>query len=121
MSRLASNRRVHVSSKATPEAQDGVGPPLVWSFDGSFERSLADAEDCLRRAIVMVGDVARIAVLVELSLPALKKRFDAGDTIQPAWGRFLENIARCGLPVPTRVRHLRGAGPLVTLVIAFRS
>jgi hypothetical protein len=98
-----------------------IAAPLVWSFDGPFERCLSDAEDTLRRALVMVGDVARIAVLVELSLPALKARFDAGDPVQPAWGRFLESITRYGLPAAPRVRHLRGAGALLTLVIAYRS
>ena len=113
-------RRAPVPAKKA-KADDTMAAPLVWSFDGAFERCLADAEDTLRRAVVMVGDVARIAVLVELSLPALKTRFEAGDTIQPAWGRFLENIARTGLPAPPRLRHLRGPGPLVTLVIAYRS
>ena len=102
-------------------AQEPIAAPLVWSFDGPFERCLSDAEDTLRRALVMVGDVARIAVLIELSLPALKARFDAGDAVQPAWGRFLESIARYGLPAAPRVRHLRGAGSLLTLVIAYRS
>ena len=107
-------------SDRTNEANT-IAAPLVWSFDGSFERCLSDAEDTLRRALVMVGDVALIAVLVELSLPALKARFDAGDAVQPAWGHFLERIAGYGLPVPPRVRHLRGAGSLLTLVIAYRS
>ena len=107
-------------SGRVPE-QNPIAAPLVWSFDGPFERCLSDAEDTLRRALVMVGDVARIAVLVELSLPALKTRFDAGDAVQPAWGRFLESITRYGLPAAPRVRHLRGAGSLLTLVIAYRS
>lgn len=94
--------------------------PLVWTFDGPFERCLADLEDTLRRAIVRVGDVSRIALLVELSLPALQRRLDAGDTLQPAWGRFLDGLARYGLPAAPRVRHQRGAGPLATLVIAYR-
>jgi hypothetical protein len=46
-------------------------------------------EDALRRAIVQVGDVASIAVLDEISLPKLKRRVAAGDTIQPAWGQML--------------------------------
>jgi hypothetical protein len=95
--------------------------PLVWTFDGSFERCLADIEDTLRRAIVMVGDVSRVAMLIDLSLPALKQRVDAGEALQPAWGRFLERMARYGLPASPRVRHLRGAGPLATLVIAYRN
>src|SRR5947208_8503455 len=53
-------------------------------------RCLGDLEDALRRAIVQLGDVASVAVLIELSLPALKDRVHAGDSIQPAWGDFLE-------------------------------
>ena len=105
--------------KGNPAADRGH--PLIWSFDGGFERCLADAEDTLRRAIVLVGDVARVAVLIELSLPALQLRFEAGDAVQPAWGRFLKNIARYGLPSAPRVRHLKASGPLVTLVVAYRS
>ena len=48
--------------------------PLVWTFDGPFDRCLADAEDTLRRAIVLVGDVSRVALLIDLSLPALQQR-----------------------------------------------
>ena len=116
MSGAAKRRSSNRVNEANP-----IAAPLVWSFDGPFERCLSDAEDPLRRALVMVGDVARIAVLVELSLPALKTRFDAGDAVQPAWGHFLERITGYGLPAPPRVRHLRGAGPLLTLVIAYRS
>ena len=95
--------------------------PLVWTFDGPFERCLADLEDTLRRAIVMVGDVSRIALLIDLSLPALQRRVAAGDALQPALGRFLERLAGYGLPSPPRVRPLRRAGPLATLVIAYRN
>ena len=31
---------------------DALPAPLVWTFDGPFERCLADLEDTLRRAIV---------------------------------------------------------------------
>ena len=96
-------------------------PPLVWTFDGPFERTLDDLEATLRRAIVMVGDVARIAVLIDLSLPALQRRVAAGDALQPAWGLFLERISAYGLPALPRVRHLRRPGPLATLVLAYRS
>ena len=95
--------------------------PLVWTFDGPFERCLADADDALRRAIVLVGDVARVALLVDLSLPALQRRVREGDAVQPAWGRFLETIQRYGLPAAPSVRHLRGEGPLLTLVVAYRN
>ncbi len=94
--------------------------PLVWTFDGKFATCLCDMEDTLRRAIVQIGDVSRIALLIELSLPALRARAAAGDAIQPAWGRFLAALtSRYGLPAAPRVRHLRTAGPLATLVIAY--
>ena len=81
-----------------------------------------ECRHALRRAIVQVGAVASIGVLVVLSLPALKRRVAAGDAIQPAWGLFLERLgSRYGLPVAPRVRHVRRAGPLATLVVAYRS
>jgi len=95
--------------------------PLVWTFDGPFERCLDDLDDSLRRAIVLIGDVARVALLIDLSLPALLARVRAGDAVQPAWGRFTERIAGYGLPTFPRVRHLRAHGPLATLVVAYRS
>ena len=101
-------------------SDDSLPAPLVWTFDGPIERCLADLEDTLRRAIPMVGGVSRLALLIELSLPALKKRVEAGDTLQPAWSHFMERLARYGLPAHPRVRHLRSAGPLATLVIAYR-
>ena len=58
---------------------DALPAPLVWTFDGPFERCLADLEDTLRRAIVLIGDAARIALLIDLSLPAVKARVQAGD------------------------------------------
>ena len=92
------------SSRAHPVVE-AIGGPLVWTFAGPFATCLADMEDALRRAIVQVGDVSSIAVLIEVSLPALKRRVDAGDAIQPAWGQFLERMAdRYGLPAPPRVR-----------------
>jgi hypothetical protein len=106
---------------APARSSEAIGGPLVWTFDGAFATCLADIEDTLRRAIVQVGDVAAIAVLIEVSLPALKRRVDAGESIQPAWGQFLERLSeRYGLPAPPRVRHVR-AGPLATLVVAYRS
>ena len=100
---------------------EALPPPLVWAFDGPFERCLSDIEDTLRRAIVMVGGVSRVALLIDLSLPALQRRVVAGDSLQPAWGDFLARMARYGLPAMPRVRHLSGAGPLATLVIAYRN
>ena len=110
------------TTSSQSSAADAIAAPLVWSFEGPFATCLADLEDALRRAIVQVGDVSSIAVQIELSLPALKRRVDAGERIQPAWGRFLDRLAnRYGLPVPPRVRHLRTAGPLATLVVAYRN
>ena len=101
-------------------AEQSLPEPLVWTFDGPLEACLADAEDTLRRAISLVGDVSRVAVLFDLALPALKRRVDAGDTLQPAWSRFLARIGHYGLPASPRVRPLRGAGPLLTLIVAYR-
>ena len=116
---LAEPARVAAERRGVPR-DDALPAPLVWTFDGPFERCLADLEDTLRRAIVLIGDAARIALLIDLSLPAVKARVDAGDRLQPAWGRFLDRLARYGLPAQPRVRHLRAAGPLATLVIAYR-
>lgn len=96
--------------------------PLVWTFDGPFAVCLFDMEDAFRRVIVQIGDVSRIAVLIELSLPALRSRVASGDAIQPAWGQFLEALTRrYGLPAAPRVRHLKTHGPLATLLLAYRS
>jgi len=96
--------------------------PLVWAFDGRFASCLADMEDTLRRAIVQIGDVSRILVAIDVSLPALAARMRAGDVVQPAWGEFLHRIAsRYGLPKPPRVRYVKDAGPLTAMVIAYRS
>ena len=109
------SRLAHIPAEA-------IGGPLVWTFDGPFAMCLADMEDALRRAIVQVGDVASIAVLIEVSLPRLERRVAAGDAIQPAWRLFLDRISdRYGLPAPPRVRPLRIEAPLATLVIAYRS
>jgi hypothetical protein len=111
-------------SRDEPRAErdrEALPTPLIWTFDGPFERCLADLDDTLRRALVMVGDAARLALLIDLSLPALQRRVEAGDRVQPAWGLFIERIARYGLPAAPRVRHLRAAGPLATLVIAYRN
>ena len=62
--------------------------PLVWSFDGRFETCLADLEDSLRRAIVMLGGVSQVVLLIDLSLPALRRRVLAGDALQPARATF---------------------------------
>lgn len=109
------------SRRRAGTGDDELPAPLVWTFDGPFEHCLVDIEDSLRRAIVMVGGVSRVALLVDLSLPALKRRVDAGDALQPAWGLFLERLARYGLPALPRVRHLQGDGPLATLVVAYRN
>jgi len=100
---------------------DDLPQPLVWTFDGPFERCLSDLEDTVRRAVVLVGDVSRIALLIDLCLPTLAQRLRSGDVLQPAWGRFLERLMGYGLPAEPRVRHLRSDGPLLTLVIAYRN
>jgi hypothetical protein len=99
-----------------------VEAPLVWTFDGPFSTCLFDMEDTLRRSIVQVGDVSRIAVMIELSLPALRRRVQLGDAVQPAWGRFLDALTRrYGLPSAPRLHPVRAQGPLATLWIAYRS
>jgi hypothetical protein len=96
--------------------------PLLWTFDGRFADCLADVEDTLRRAIVQLADVSGVAVGLDVSLPTLAARVAAGDAIQPSWGRFVsEAPRRYGLPSPLLVRHRSDAGPLMTLVIAYRS
>ena len=110
------------ASRKLVAAPEALPPPLVWTFDGPFERCLGDLEDALRRALVLVGDVSRIALLIDLSLPALLLRVRAGDALQPAWSRFVERVSSdYGLPAFPHVRHLRTAGPLATLVVAYRS
>ena len=103
-----------------PDDSEALPEPLVWTFDGPFERCLADLEDTLRRALVMVGGVSRMALLIELSLPTLQRRVQAGERLQPAWGEFITRLGRYGLPASPRVRHLARPGPLATLVIAWR-
>ncbi|HEX4234833.1 MAG TPA: hypothetical protein VH041_11040 [Caldimonas sp.] len=114
--------RIHAARRnPRRDDADALPPPLVWTFDGPFERCLDDLEDSLRRAIVMIGDVSRVALLIDLSLPSLQTRVRAGDRIQPAWGRFVERLSGYGLPSFPRVRHLSARGPLATLVVAYRS
>ena len=106
----------------TTPTRDRPGTPLFWTFDGTLARCVADAEDTLRRAIVQIGDVSRVVVAIDVSLPALRARVAAGDRIQPAWGAFLERLARrYGLPAAPRLRYLKAAGPLLVMVIAYRS
>ena len=122
--RAADRRTATVSTcsggRPTRASVPAAPAPLVWTFDGPFERCLADIEDTLRRAIVLVGDVARVALLIEISLPALQRRVRAGDTLQPAWAAFLGRLERYGVPAEPRIRHLRRHGPLATLVVAYR-
>ena len=113
--------RPHAAAAKARIARAATPPPLVWAFDGPFERCLADLEETLRRALVLVGDVSHVALLIDLSLPALHRRVVSGDSVQPAWGRFQERLAGYGLPTPPRVRHLRANGPLATLVVAYRN
>ena len=64
---------------APTRAAERIEGPFVWTFDGTLADCLGDLEDTLRRAIVQVRDVASIVVLIELSLPALKRRVAAGE------------------------------------------
>ena len=113
---------IHPTPRDARATRDRPGTPLFWSFDGTLATCLADAEDTLRRAIVQIGDVSRVVVGIDVSLPALRKRVAAGDRIQPAWGAFLERLARrYGLPAAPRLHHLKTAGPLLVMVIAYRS
>jgi hypothetical protein len=115
------SERSDVRRRAGPPTASVAGP-LVWAFDGPFTTCLLDVEDALRRAIVQIGDVSSLLVLIEISLPALKRRVEAGDKIQPAWGQFLERVSdRYGLPSAPRTRHVRTDGPLAMLVVAYRS
>ena len=100
----------------------GAEGPFVWTFDGPFRVCLNDMEDTFRRALVQIGDVARIVVMIELSLPALRARVHAGDAIQPAWRDFLDALmSRYGLPAAPHVRYSKTRAALATLVIAYRS
>lgn len=107
---------------ATAAAADRRPMPLVWTFDGPLGTCLMDLEDTLRRAIVQIGDASRIAVSIDLSLPALRARVRTGDSVQPAWGEFLDRVSqRYGLPAPPRVRPSKSPGALLSLVIVYRS
>ena len=115
-------RRLDHSRAKRERTTRAAEAPLVWTFDGPFATCLADMEDTLRRTIVQLGGVSGVVVLIELSLPALKPRVDAGEAIQPAWGQFIDRITRrYGLPIAPKIRHLRIAAPLATMVIAYRS
>ena len=115
-------QRLRREPGALARGADVPAAPLVWTFDGRFNDCLEDMEDTLRRAIVQVGDVSRMVVGIDLSLPALKVRVQAGDRIQPAWSDFLARVAaRYGLPAAPRIRYLKTAGPLTAFVIAYRS
>jgi hypothetical protein len=114
---VGANGGTHRADRPDPRLE----APLVWTFDGPFVTCLQDMEDTFRRAIVQIGDVSRIVVQIDLSLPALKPRIDAGEAVQPAWGHFLDRFSqRYGLPDGPRVRPLTAAGPLATMVIAYR-
>ena len=80
MSRARASAPERGDGRVAEHAADALPAPLVWTFDGPFERCLDDLEDSLRRAIVLIGDVSRIALLIDLSLPALQQRVRAGDS-----------------------------------------
>ena len=118
MSRRALGATVGHARRPPPR----IPEPLAWSFDGPLSRCLADIEDTLRRVLVQLGDVGSVAVRVDVSLPALKQRVQAGDALQPVWGEFVTRLSRrYGLPAAPRVRPTRAAGPLFVLVVAYRS
>ena len=125
VSRAADRARRAAPPRGAPISSPRVPPcsaPLTWTFDGPFAVCLTDIEDTLRRAIVQLGDIAGVAIALDLSLPALAARVAAGDVIQPAWSRFLTRVSqRYGLPCPLRVRPRNDTGPLATLVIVYRS
>ena len=73
MKQMRNGRR---GPRRTSARGDRVEAPLVWTFDGPFALCLQDMEDTFRRAIVQVGDVSRILVQIDLSLPTLKPRVD---------------------------------------------
>jgi len=58
------------------------------------------------RAHVQVGDVSRVLVVIELSLPALKAH-GGRRPVQPAWASFRARQSRYGLPPPGFVTHAR--------------
>ena len=119
MSAAGPAKPAHASRR---DRDERIAAPLVWTFDGPFSTCLRDMEDTFRRAIVQVGDVSRVVVQIDLSLPALKPRIEGGEAIQPAWGQFIDRLSqRYGLPAAPRVHHLKVAGPLATMVIAYRS
>ena len=120
--RMKKSRNGHRVGRRAKGQDARIEAPLVWTFDGPFTLCLQDMEDTFRRAIIQVGDISRILVQIDLSLPTLKPRVDAGEAIQPAWGQFVDRLSHgYGLPIAPRVRHLGARGPLATMVIAYRS
>jgi len=119
--RVATERAAN-SAATRRAAPTRIAEPLVWSFDGSLARCLADLEDTLRRVLVQLGDVGSVVVRVDVSLPALKQRVQAGDALQPSWSAFMGRLThRYGLPAAPRVHPTRATGPLFVLVVAYRS
>lgn len=115
-------RSLRTTQSPADAGDDRVAGPFVWTFDDTLADAIGDIEDTLRRAIVQLGDIGSIVVRIELSLPALERRVRAGEAIQPTWSRFLDRVSRqYGLPTPPQVRSHRAAGPLATLVVAYRS
>jgi hypothetical protein len=100
---------------------ESLPAPLVWTFDGPFERCLDDLDDSLRRAIVLIGDVSRVALLIDISLPDAARARPPRRPRPAGVGPLHRRIAGYGLPTFPRVRHLRAPGPLATLVVAYRS
>ena len=122
MRRSTTRCRARRRGEPRRDARRALPAPLVWTFDGPFERCLADLDDTLRRALVLVGDVvagraadrplaAGAAAACRGRRPRCSRPGAASSNASP----------RYGLPAEPRVRHLRAAGPLATLVVAYRS
>ena len=103
----------HAASRTqaiVPDAaeRETLPAPLVWTFDGPFERCLDDLDDSLRRAIVLIGDVSRVALLIDLSLPALLARVRAATRTPILTGLPFGHVpTKVLLPVGARVTRNR--------------
>ena len=105
--RQAPSRGPCSNRRGRARAIEPLPAPLVWTFDGPFERCLDDLDDSLRRAIVLIGDVSRVALLIDLSLPALLARVARRRPRAAGLGplhRAHRRLRPADLP---RVRHLR--------------
>src|SRR5207245_718966 len=113
----AVTERVARKSTSRQALGRGVEAPLLWTFDGPFITCLYDLEDALRRAIVQVGDVSRIAILLELSLPRMHARIQSGESILATvyrrrhacvMSRPTGRWSRCSLPTGVETMSIKG-------------